>query len=644
MPDPLDTPRPNHPLLLFDGDCAFCRAAIERWRAAAGSEIDFAPFQEAAARFPQIDAKECRRAVHYIDAEGGVSRGAEAVFRASADGRRKRWLLWLYTRLPPFAIAAELVYRLIAANRTPLAKVLHVWRGSDLKPPTYHIASALFLRLLGLVYLIAFVSLWSQISGLIGDQGILPADNFLAAIKLHCAQQQPPVSPLWHLPTLAWISPHDAFLKAMCAAGALLSCLLIFGLLQLPALVLLWVDYLSLFYVGQDFLGFQWDILLLETGFIAIFLAPFAWRSRLFTDRHPPRMAIWLLWWLLFRLMFESGAVKLTWNHGMLGPNGQPIANTWASLTALDFHYWTQPLPIWTSWYAAQLPHWFQKLSVIAVLVVELVLPWFLFGPRLLRYVACGGIALLMVLISATGNYNFFNLLTIVLALMLIDDHAWPRRLKSRIAGDDSPWLFSPTRWRGFLLVPFFGLALAIGTQQVIEAIAPAESPGPSIASRLGISQFVLVNDYGLFRRMTETRPEIVIEGSDDGTEWKPFEFRWKPGDLARPPRFNTPHQPRLDWQMWFEALRLEQIYNATDTITLRYADPWFQSFLLRLLQGDKPVLALLAKNPFPNAPPTFIRIILDQYRFTEAKERQATGNWWHRDVVWTGPAWSLGK
>jgi len=158
MPEPLDTPRPDRPLLVFDGDCAFCRAAVDRWRAAVGPQIEFAPLQEAAARFPQVGAQEFRRAVHYVDAEGRVSRGAEAVFRASADGHRKCWLLWLYTRLPPFAFAAELIYRSIAANRTPIAKVLSIWRGRDLKPPTYHIAAALFLRLLGIVYLIAFVS------------------------------------------------------------------------------------------------------------------------------------------------------------------------------------------------------------------------------------------------------------------------------------------------------------------------------------------------------------------------------------------------------------------------------------------------------------------------------------------------------
>src|SRR5262249_24299781 len=160
-------------------------------------------------------------------------------------------------------------------------------------------------------------------------------------------------------------------------------------------------DYLSLFYAGQVFLGFQWDILLLETGFIAIFLAPFVVRSKFLADRHPPRIAIWLAWWLLLRLMFESGAVKLTWNTWIKGPDGLPLANTWKSLPALDFHYWTQPLPTPSSWYMAQMPEWFQKLSVIFIFIVELLLPWLMIGPRLLRYISCGGTIVLMALVSA---------------------------------------------------------------------------------------------------------------------------------------------------------------------------------------------------------------------------------------------------
>ena len=324
MPETSRVPQADLPLMVFDGDCAVCRAAVDRWRSATGSKLRYAPYQEVAAQFPQIGEREFRRAVHFIDADGTVSRGAAAVLKALATCGNQRRLWWLYTKLPPFAWVAELIYRLSAANRKPLAIVRRIWYGKDLKLPTYHIASALFLRLLGVIYLIAFVSLWTQVDGLIGDHGILPVKEYLDAVDHNFAQSSPPASPVWNLPTLAWISPHAGFLNFLCGAGALLSILLILGLLPLPMLILLWLSYLSLVHAGQIFMGFQWDILLLETGFAAIFLAPFAWRSKWMADRHPPRFAVWLLWWLLFRLMFESGAVKLTWNTWSLEPDGLP--------------------------------------------------------------------------------------------------------------------------------------------------------------------------------------------------------------------------------------------------------------------------------------------------------------------------------
>jgi len=633
---------PDRPLLIFDGESKICCTSIDRWREAAGERIQFAPYQEARAEFPHIAAEEFQHTIYFVDSGGKMSTGAEAFLRAATHCGRRRWLLWLYERLPPLAVAAETLFRIAAASRGPRTVVRRIWYGRDLKPPTYFISSALFLRLLGVVYLVAFVSLWTQIDGLVGDHGILPVSDYLDAVEKHFSEQMPPASAVWNVPTLAWISPHNGFLHVLCGAGTLLSMMLIVGVLPIPALVLLWLAYLSLYHAGQVFLGFQWDILLLETGFVAVFVAPFAWRSRFLADRHPPRLAIWPVWWLLFRLMLESGAVKLTWNNALLAPDGTPVANTWSSLTALDYHYWTQPLPIWTSWYAAKLPEWFQKLSVVFVFVVELVLPWLIFGPRALRYVACGGISLLMILIAATGNYNFFNLLTVVLALTLLDDQAWPRFLRRRIRGPDPPMLLAPTRWRTVLLLPFAGLALVIGGWQVKEALAPNTDDGRPLEAKLNVTQFCFVNGYGLFRQMTETRPEIMIDGSADGTTWAAYEFPWKPGNVFRAPRFCEPHQPRLDWQMWFEALRLEQVQQATGAIDPRFMSPWFQSFLFKLFKGETPVVGLLEKNPFPDAPPKFIRLRLYRYRFTTADEWRDGGNWWHRDEVWVGPGWSL--
>jgi lipase maturation factor 1 len=628
------------PLLVYDGDCRFCRVVVDRWRDAIGQQVGFVPYQELPTRFPALGDHDFKRAVHFFPPDGGVNRGAEAVFQAMAYCGRKRWLLWLYRHVPPVALASEGAYRLVAASREPLAMLRRIWYGRDLKLPTYHIASALFLRLLGVIYLIAFVSLWVQIDGLLGDHGILPASDYLERTHQIFSQQKPPMSDVWNVPTLVWLSPHTSFLHVLCAAGTLLSLMLVFGLLPLPALMLLWVDYLSFVHVGQDFLSFQWDILLLETGFVAIFLAPFAWRSKFLADRHPPRLALWLAWWLLFRLMLESGAVKLTWVVGLAHEGGAPIVNTWSALTALDYHYWTQPLPIWTSWYAAKLPEWFQHFSVICVFAIELGAPWLIFAPRVLRYIACGAITLLMLLIAATGNYNFFNLLTLLLALVLLDDRAWPRFLRRRIRGTDWPALASPIRWRMFLLVPLAALLVFLGARQVKECVAPNPARQQPLDLESRLHPFALVNSYGLFRNMTTTRPEIVIEGTSDSLHWKEYEFRWKPGNVAIAPRLCAPYQPRLDWQMWFEALRLEYFFNATGDIDPREMDPWFQLFLKRVLENEPAVLGLLSGNPFPDAPPVYIRIALYQYRFTTAAERRQTGDWWHREQVWIGPAW----
>ena len=188
--------------------------------------------------------------------------------------------------------------------------------------------------------------------------------------------------------------------------------------------------------------------------------------------------------------MLESGAVKLTWSTWATGPDGTTLANSWKSLTALEYHYWTQPLPAWTSWYMAQLPHWFQKVSVLFVFAVELALPWLIFGPRLLRAIAFGGIVLLLVLIGATGNYNFFNLLTIALAVMLLDDKLWPKFLRQRIQGTDYPVLFSPTRWRSLALIPFVIFAMWIGGSQLIDAVRPSKEVNESLESRLHLREF----------------------------------------------------------------------------------------------------------------------------------------------------------
>ena len=505
------------------------------------------------------------------------------------------------------------------------------------KAATYTISTTLFLRGLGVVYLIAFISLWVQIDGLVGSDGIIPAAEYLSAVEQHCAAENPPQSALWRVPTWAWISSSDFFLQLLCGLGVTLSVLLMLGIGPLPVLILLWTCYLSLYQVGQVFLSFQWDILLLEAGFLALFLAPRCLRSRCFRDPEPPRLAIWLVWWLLFRLMFESGVVKLTWNNGSM-----PLEfNTWEALTAMDFHYWTQPLPLRASWYASHLPAWIQKISVVVVLFIELAIPFFILGPPLLRRIACGAFVFLMAVISATGNYNFFNLLTVFLALALLDDAIWPKFMRNRIAPTTTTGVLSWKSWKTYLVGPFFAYAVLVGSLQVYTALFPMARWSRSLTAKIDVSQFHLVNSYGLFRRMTETRPEIIIEGSNDGKNWRAYQFIWKPGELARAPRVNAPHQPRLDWQMWFEALRFEQIFEATGTVDPRYMSPWFRAFLTRLVEQRPEVVKLIKKDPFPKHAPKFFRLALYQYQFTDSQERRETGNWWQRELQWLSPVYT---
>lgn len=479
---------------------------------------------------------------------------------------------------------------------------------------SYEISHWLFLRALGLIYLIAFVSLWVQVKGLIGPHGILPAEEYLQALRRYAGPERYRM-----VPTVLWLDAGGRALDVVCALGVVCAVLLVAGVWPGGVLLCLWVLYLSLVAAGRDFLSFQWDVLLLEAGFLAIFLGPWRfWTGRAaFAATPPSALALFLLWWLVFRLTFQSGVVKLSW--------GDP---TWHNLTALDYHYYTQPLPTWTAWYMNQLPPWLKKLQVLATFGLEIMVPLLFFGPRPLRLFAVAGTVFFQLMVLATGNYNFFNMLTIALVLLLVDDAAWrallPDGLLARLplppstAGSGAPGVLpmAPT----VLVAVVF---LVLGAVRVWESCFPRTVPArPLVRLNAWIEPFRSLNGYGLFRVMTTTRPEIIVEGSDDGVTWRAYEFKYKPGDLGRRPGFVEPHQPRLDWQMWFAAL---SSYDAT---------PWFQAFLGRLLEGSPEVVALLATNPFPAHPPRYVRAMLCDYRFTTPAERRASGRWWSRTLL----------
>jgi hypothetical protein len=491
--------------------------------------------------------------------------------------------------------------------------------GTLAKNPDFSHSRWLFLRLLGVIYLTAFASLWTQIAGLVGEHGILPVSRFLAE-----AQRSFGCEAFLRFPTLCWLDPGDASLHALCAAGVVLSLLLILGLCPGPVLFFLWALYLSLTVAGQVFLSYQWDALLLEAGLLAIFYAPWGIWPR--EEAAPPAASVrWLLRWLLFRLMFGSALVKLT--------SGDP---SWHNLTALQYHYETQPLPTWTSWSMHQLPAWFQQFSALVMFAFELLVPVLLFGSRQWRRLACAGIAGFQLLIALTGNYGFFNLLTIVLCVPQLEgretkDEGGRRRDDSESNRTFSSFILhtsflrpSPLAiWRRRLLVPIVGGVFLLSLAPFFISLGTLDFwPAWFKRTYLIADSFRSVNNYGLFAVMSTKRTEIIIEGSDDGRTWLAYEFRWKPGNVNRKPAFATPYLPRLDWQMWFVALNQEQ------------EQPWFHDLLRRLLEGSPEVLALLAENPFPDKPPRWVRAAAYDYRFTDSEIRSKTGAWWHSDYT----------
>jgi predicted DCC family thiol-disulfide oxidoreductase YuxK len=606
--------KPTLPFLIFDGECAFCRLWIEYWKSLTGDRVIYAPFQKVSGEFPEIALERFQKSVQVVMPSGEAFEGAEAVFRALTYAPGKGWLSWMYRAIPGFSFISEVIYSLIAAHRPFSLKVTGFLWGKDLGPYSYFLSRWLFLRLLGVIYFIAFLSFWIQIPGLIGSDGILPAERFLEIVKFNLESKA-----YWLVPTVAWFNAHDGFLQFLALGGTLLSVLVIFGVLTIPVLVVLWIFYLSLVSAGQVFMSFQWDNLLLEAGFLAIFMAPLQVLPRL-SGESPPSMAVlWLFRFLLFRLMFSSGFGKLT--------SGDP---TWRNFTALDFHYFTQPLPTPIAWYMYQLPEWFHKLSVGFMFFIEIVIPFLIFAPRQLRFIAGAGIILLQVFIALTGNYTFFNVLTISLCALLFDDaflrRVCPKKIKEAMEIkrliSDSRYTF-PHKKLGMGILA--AIIIFLGCIQLSGVVIGSQNlPRILRQTFLWVSPFRIVNNYGLFRVMTTSRPEIIIEGSNDGENWVEYEFKSKPGNLKTAPPWVQPHQPRLDWQMWFAALGNTQ------------NNPWFVNLMERILQGSPHVLRLLESNPFPEQPPKYLRAALYEYSFTNLDTKRDTGDWWKRELIGT--------
>ena len=484
-----------------------CRLWIDYWSGITGDRVEYAPWQTGAGRFPEVPRSDFQKAVQYFENEKRYQ-GAEAVFHLLASVPGWRWTLWLYRHIPGLAAIAEWLYALVASHRNAAYKVTRALWGKTVEKSSYLLVSSLFSRALALIYCIAFTSFGRQIQGLIGAQGILPVTEFLAA-----ATRQFGATRFWQEPTLFWWANSQYALETMVWSGAVLAFVAAIlrphSSVQKGAFLVLFVFYLSIVTGGQIFMGYQWDYLLLEAGFLVIFLKPTYGR-------------VWLFRWLIFRLMFESGAVKLL--------SGDP---SWHDLTALAVHYETQPLPTPIAWYMTQAPLWFQKVTTASVLFVELILPLLMFGPRRLKQLAAAGTILFQILILLTGNYTFFNLLTIALCLFLLDDRFLSRIVGGKPVQQDAlrAGSIQPVRSGRRVSAILFALVMLLSLPQLgsMFGIAIPVSVGRSLvwASRFGV-----VNSYGLFATMTTTRPEISIEGSNDNIEWRPYVFHYKPGPL----------------------------------------------------------------------------------------------------------------
>ncbi|MGA7300845.1 MAG: lipase maturation factor family protein [Candidatus Sulfotelmatobacter sp.] len=476
----------------------------------------------------------------------------------------------------------------------------------------------LFLRALGGIYFSAFFSLVFQIRGLIGPDGILPANEYLRAVVHSLGYGRG----LWFAPTLFWFSSGPHMLTVLCWVGMIASLLLVVNVWPRGMLAICFVCFLSFVSTAQDFSNYQSDGMLLEAGFIALFFAPRGFRPGLGLTSPPSRASLFLLQWEWFRIYFESGVAKII--------GGDP---EWRHFTAMDEYYQNGPLPTWIGWYVQHLPHSFHAASVFATLALELVLVWMLFLPRRWRIVCFLIVTPWELGIILTANYTFLNYLVLSLGFLLLDDRFLqrflPQRWRKSLSLDSSTE--QSQAQRSGSLAHFFksvqlsltGIVLAwifyATTAQLIWMFSAFPLPMVPVEA---LEPLRIANRYGLFGIMTRGRYEIEFQGSQDGQNWIAYPFRYKPQDPAKPPGIYAPYQPRFDWNLWFASLGSWQDY------------PIVPRTEVRLLSNDKDVLALFADNPFPKEPPREIRAVLWQYWFTSTSEKRSTGLWWRRQYL----------
>ena len=589
-------PGDNRPLLVFDGDCGLCRDLVAHAEAVSEGAVEFRPFQQLEMPFRDVPLEQFRRTIVLFHSDGRRSQGARAAFEVLATGRGRGNWLRAYERIPGFAPLAERGYRWVAEHRPLVRPPVHWLFGAPPQPVRLEGLARWLTLGIGICLLLAFASLGVQVQGLFGSEGIRPVAQFLA--RLEVGRDLPELL----VPTLLWLDASDRTLWLLCLlgglAGAAAMICAVRGRSAAAPLLLGWLLYLSLVLVGAPFLTFQWDLLLLEATLLAALLQ---WHRAL---------GVWALRWLAIRFLFLSGWVKLASGDA-----------SWWTLSALEYHFETQPLPGPLSWWAHQLPDGLLAAATATVLALELLLPLALFAPRRLRALAGLVYVAFQLAIVATGNYNFFNLLAMVLALSLLDDRA--------LGIDAATGVRRPGRGLRRLGVAGLILVSTFGLLQAARMMAPELAAGPLRPVLAAGERLHLASGYGLFAVMSQRRDELVIEGSLDGEDWRAYGHRWKPDDPHRQPPQVAPHQPRLDWQLWFAALG-----RPTDT-------PWVNRLLIRLSRRSAPVEDLFASIPFAEGEkPRFFRIRRVRYGFTTPAQRERSGRWWStRDAgLWMRP------
>ena len=548
--------------MVWDGDCEFCRKFAERFEASSNGIVEFIPYQFLHKKYPKAPKLDYEKSVVFFTSTSATS-GAEAIF-SFFNVIGKKWPKKLYENFSLVSKVSEFFYSCIAKNRKFFGFFSRMLFGDNFMPDSYKISSWIFGRMLGLVGAAAFLSFWVQADLIIGSNGIIPFFENLTQIESFIIKSDLDTSKWIAKPTLLWFYTSDLWLHIVLLIGFISSLSLAIGLVPHMSILLSWVSYLSIASVSEPFLNFQWDALLLEVYLISIFFVPWRVFDNKDNIESPPTIGRWLLWLLIIKLMLQSGIVKFTF----FDVDG---SNTWRDLTALEYHFWTQPIPSWLSYYFDSLPAVIDKIALFFTYVCELIIPFFILFPRKMRRTAAISLILFQFLIILSGNYGFFNLLTITLCISLFDDQ-YLRKFNFVSVVDSKPYLKNYKvfkkikRGLSFIVLILFVYSFVIFTGKDLRGNRLSSSSQTEKVS--GLKQKLLdfsqtsrsINSYGLFRVMTKTRPEFQIELQYEDSLWVPIDFDYKPNHIKNKPAFFFPHMPRVDWQIWFEALYYEKL------------------------------------------------------------------------------------